>query len=249
MNEGNSILIGLRECYIGEDGKITGSFTRIISQDYYYLVFSHRIVPPEYNLDRSIFTEVIQISEETEQTVDLSIITSVYAHATITRVETFSRNRQTATGFFDITNTNNKVRTTFVSGGRPKGKNAPSGIYDILAKTNVGYRLEARDKKYGNDWIDGTNQGLIRLHALGRGNTYGCISIENNWNAIDKLIQESVFSYVTVRRTYFLRGVNSEYRIERIDRGSESIKNMAFLMLLIFELSRFQNRFFLEKKL
>ena len=68
---------------------------------------------------------------------------------------------------------------------RSKSKYIPFGTYNILSPTDTGYRLEARDQKYGDDkadFKDGSKNrnSELRLHARGGGLTWGCISVDNS---------------------------------------------------------------------
>ena len=193
-------LCGVIEGYVGGNGKLAGSITAIPPQRYFYVVSPDRVYD---RLDKSLFFESVEILNETDQNVDLNIISSANALAAITSIEIKSVDTLTARGIFTITNAKERVVTNFVSGGIPVGKNVPPGDYDILQKNQKGfYRLESRDTNYGDDIIEGTDQGLIRLHHRGSGRTFGCISItdDNDWEKIDKIIQESVSTLVTVKQ-------------------------------------------------
>jgi hypothetical protein len=214
---------GVLEGYIGENGRLSGVLTQIMSQKYYYLISNNRLFG---FFDKSVFTEIIDISDEENRSYDLIIISSVYARAIITSIEKKLFGDQTARGFFGITNMKDRVMTNFISGGIPYGKNVPPGYYDILQKNAKGfYRIEARDRNYGDDRIEGTDQWLIRLHAYGRGNTFGCISIinSNDWNKIDKIIQGAVSTITTIKHVYYVK-IFKQNLIPPINRGgSEGI--------------------------
>jgi hypothetical protein len=188
---------GILKGFIGINGQLSGALTQIMPQKYYYFL-STRELDAVFHMN--VFSEIVEITDEHNKSYDLRVIGSAFAVAAITSIETLSRGRQTARGFFTITNYKDRVMATFVSGGIPVGRNIIPWLYDILQKTPRGfYRLEPIDNNYGDDRLEGTRQSLVRLHWYGSGNTTGCISIINDkdWKAIDKLILSSITSIVT----------------------------------------------------
>ena len=128
---------------------------------------------------------------------------TVTAVATITSItkKTFG---YTAKGTITFTDdqTGESITVNFFSGGIPHGLPIPIGSYAILQPTKEGhYRLEARDDKYGDDKVSGTDQSLLRLHERGRGNTMGCISIEDNsdWERVNNLLENTEKTDTTVK--------------------------------------------------
>jgi phage protein D len=127
--------------------------------------------------------------------------------ATITNIEKKGIDNETALGILVVTleGYDRKITAKFKSGGKPYGKYIPVGKYDILQPKKNGprhYRLEAKDKNYGDDAVNGTNQATLRLHELGHGYTMGCISVidDTKWKQIDALIQKAEKSDVIVKQ-------------------------------------------------
>jgi len=82
----------------------------------------------------------------------------------------------------------------------------PPGTYDILYHPQDGYfRLEPVDSNYGDDAVEGTRRGLLRLH--GAGNSIGCITLEGvkdspeairEWDAIEQFIENAETDNVNI---------------------------------------------------
>jgi hypothetical protein len=97
--------------------------------------------------------------------------------------------------------TGKTVTARFFSGGKDHGEPIPNGEYDILSPNGKGhYRLEALDQHYGDDKVQGTNQGELRLHGKGSGRNYGCISIIDDvaWAEIDEMLSKTTITYADV---------------------------------------------------
>ena len=128
---------------------------------------------------------------------------------TVTAVATITSITEKPLGFtakgsvtFTDDQTGESITANFFSGGIPYGLPTPIGSYDILQPTKEGhYRLEAKDDKYGDDKVSGTDQSLLRLHEKGRGNTMGCISIEDDsdWEKVNNLLENTDKSETTVK--------------------------------------------------
>jgi hypothetical protein len=111
---------------------------------------------------------------------------------------------KTARGIMSVYNTDTKNTLwigNVVSGGigntalRAGSEHASFGIYDILQNTRkdgrLFHRLEALDSNYGDDIIDfdGQNRNSeVRLHYTGRGLTWGCIAIPDEYE--EKVLSE-----------------------------------------------------------
>ncbi|MBU0946940.1 MAG: RHS domain-containing protein [Proteobacteria bacterium] len=102
-----------------------------------------------------------------------------------------------------VTTTDLDTGTTFTmqaeSGGKPYGKAIEAGEYDILNHPNQDFvRLEAKDKKYGNDIHDSTNRSKFRMHKPG--NTVGCIAAKDmkGWVETRDLIRNTSSTTVEV---------------------------------------------------
>jgi|GEM_PF-3655276 len=76
----------------------------------------------------------------------------------------------------------------------------PDGVYDILYRTTGdGFRLEPVDNSYGDDAVDGTGRGTLRLH--GPGGSIGCITSDDTveeWEAIRSFIEDAETDKVKV---------------------------------------------------
>ena len=93
------------------------------------------------------------------------------------------------------------------SGGKPFGAPIPDGTYDILDPVrkdpqNGGedfYRLEPKDKNYGDDIDETTKRDKIRLQRPGR--TIGCIACKNRkeWEEVQKILTETEKTPVHVK--------------------------------------------------
>ncbi len=85
------------------------------------------------------------------------------------------------------------------SGSKPYGEAIEAGVYDILDHPNHNFfRLEAKDKKYGNDIHDPTSRSKFRMHKPG--NTVGCIAAKdmNEWVETRDLIRNTSTTTVKV---------------------------------------------------
>ena len=127
----------------------------------------------------------------------------------------------TATGYMTVYNTNTKdsfIINNVKSGGLIGGdnessdKHAPFGTYDILGSTKkdrVFMRLEANDNHYGDDKVNFPNQeehSEIRLHDIGSGTTYGCISVpEDGIKKIGIELKNTSTSLTSVETKYVER--------------------------------------------
>jgi len=119
-------------------------------------------------------------------------------------------NGLTAHGELTVTDrdSGDSVTVNAYSGGRGEINGVslpiPTGEYEILSPTEIGYRLEALDYNRGNDRIDGTNplQSNIRLHAPGRGLSFGCIGVATNdeWQAVNGLLENTNTGTSSVQR-------------------------------------------------
>lgn len=151
-----------------------------------------------------VFWEVLQ-DEFDVLAIDFQTYTNIYAVATVKRKE-----GKTLRGVFKIFNveTNEKIETTFMSGGQYRGTSIPFfdgipfGVYDILLPNSAGhFRLEARDDCYGDDKVSNSGKSQLRLHEKGKGTTIGCISImeDDKWEKIAKMINDAKSIGVNVK--------------------------------------------------
>ena len=86
------------------------------------------------------------------------------------------------------------------SGGNPYGKPIPEGNYDILDHPkNDFFRLEPKDKKYGDDTHQPTGRDEFRLHKPGR--SIGCVTAKKKepWEKLRDMIRKTKTSTETVK--------------------------------------------------
>ena len=163
-----------------------------------------RIPAEKSDVLKIVFLELMQ-NEFDLELIDFETYTNIYAVATVNK-----KVGKTVYGDFRLLNieTREKIETTFMSGGKWKGKSIPFfegipfGAYDILLPNSQGhFRLEARDDCYGDDEAYRTGKSQLRLHENGTGTTIGCSSIQDDkkWQVIYNMIIGAKSTDVTVK--------------------------------------------------